>query len=324
MVVLTYSEDNKLRLELLKIGRELADGLMTELTAVNINGGDEVNKLLLAHGADKVVDIVDTENEKLDKFKVEEYSDVLCSIIDDAELHPEIVLIGSTKSGKELAPRVAGRLKAGCAIDSVNLRLDDTTKNLIVERTVYGGNGVATYAYKTKPQIATIASKVYEIPEKDDSRAGEVIKKEVEIPEYSTKIVDIVEKETGGVNLEDAEVIISGGRGVKNKEDFKFIEELAGVLGAEVGCSRPIAADLKWLPENRWVGLSGRKVKPKLYITCGISGRIEHIAGIRDSGIIVAINNDPDASIFNACDYGLVGDLYKILPALTEAFKKDR
>ncbi|MEA3457372.1 MAG: electron transfer flavoprotein subunit alpha/FixB family protein, partial [Candidatus Thermoplasmatota archaeon] len=157
---------------------------------------------------------------------------------------------------------------------------------------------------------------------KDDKRKGDIVKKKIETEKSSSKVLKVQEAKTEGVDVEDAEIIVSCGRGFKSKEDIKLADELADVLkGRTIGCSRPIAADLKWMSEDHWIGLSGHKVKPKLYIATGISGQIQHIAGMRDSGVIVAINKDADALIFRSADYGIVGDLYEVLPKLTAAIK---
>jgi electron transfer flavoprotein alpha subunit len=160
------------------------------------------------------------------------------------------------------------------------------------------------------------------LPE-NEAHKGDIIKKKVEVEKSTSKIVKVHEMKSEGVSVEDAEIIVSCGRGFKKKEDIELVSNLAEALkGRTVGCSRPIAADLKWLSEDHWIGLSGHKVKPKLYIACGISGQIQHIAGMRDSGVIVAINKDPEALIFKSADYGIVGDLYQILPKLTSAIKE--
>jgi len=312
-MVLVYSDDHKLTLELLNKGSELARELNKSLTAVII-GKDEFSKDYIAHGADKVV-IAETE---LNQFKAEEYTDILEGVI--KETGSETILISSNKNGKELASRLAAKFKAGCITDCTNVYLKD--KKLTAERIVYSGNAVAVEQFNTIPQIVTIPSKVFDPLPKDEKHKGEVIKKKIDVQKSSSKILKVQEMKTEGVNVEDAEIIVSCGRGLKNKEDIKLVSELADVLkGRTVGCSRPIAADLKWLSEDHWIGLSGHKVKPKLYIAAGISGQIQHIAGMRDSGVIVAINKDPEALIFKSADYGIVGDLYEVLPKLTDAIK---
>jgi electron transfer flavoprotein alpha subunit len=312
-MVLVYSDNKNLMLELLNKGSELAKELNKSLTAVII-GKDEFSKDYIAHGADKVV-VAETD---IDQFKAEEYTDIIEGIV--KEDGSEIILIGSNKNGKELAPRLAAKFETGCITDCTNVYLKD--KKLTAERIVYSGNAVAVEQFNTTPQIVTVPSKVFDPLPKDDKHKGEVVKKKIDVEKSSSKILKVQEMKTEGTNVEDAEIIVSCGRGFKDKNDIKLINDLAEVLkGRTVGCSRPIAADLKWLSEDHWIGLSGHKVKPKLYIAAGISGQIQHIAGMRDSGVIVAINKDPEALIFKSADYGIVGDLYEILPKLTDAIK---
>ena len=312
-MVLVYSDNKNLMLELLNKGSELAKELNKSLTAVII-GKDDFSKEYIAHGADKVV-VAETD---LDQFKAEECTDIIEGIV--KEDGSEIILIGSNKNGKELAPRLAAKFETGCITDCTNVYLKD--KKLTAERIVYSGNAVAVEQFNTTPQIVTVPSKVFDPLPKDDKHKGEVVKKKIDVEKSSSKILKVQEMKTEGANVEDAEIIVSCGRGFKDKNDIKMISDLAEVLkGRTVGCSRPIAADLKWLSEDHWIGLSGHKVKPKLYIAAGISGQIQHIAGMRDSGVIVAINKDPEALIFKSADYGIVGDLYEILPKLTDAIK---
>ncbi len=312
-MVLVYSDNKNLMLELLNKGNELAKELNKSLTAVII-GKDEFSKDYIAHGADKVV-VAETD---IDQFKAEEYTDIIEGIV--KEDGSEIILIGSNKNGKELAPRLAAKFETGCVTDCTNVYLRD--KKLTAERIVYSGNAVAVEQFNTTPQIVTVPSKVFDPLPKDDKHKGEVVKKKIDVEKSSSKILKVQEMKTEEANVEDAEIIVSCGRGFKDKNDIKMISDLAEALkGRTVGCSRPIAADLKWLSEDHWIGLSGHKVKPKLYIAAGISGQIQHIAGMRDSGVIVAINKDPEALIFKSADYGIVGDLYEILPKLTDAIK---
>jgi len=314
-MVLVYSDDKKITLELLSKGSELAKKLGKKQTAAIIGKADDaLAKEYIAHGADKVF-IAETD---LDSFKAEEYAGLLENVI--KETGTETILIGSNKNGKELASRLAAKLDAGCVTDCINLYLKD--KKLTVERVVYSGNAIAVEQFTEKPNIATIPSKVFDPLLKDDKRTGDIVKKKFDMEKSASKIVKVQEMKTEGVSVEDAEIIVSCGRGFKDKSDIKLVNELADVLkGKTVGCSRPLAADLKWMSEDHWIGLSGHKVKPKLYIAAGISGQIQHIAGMRDSGIIVAINKDPEALIFKSADYGIVGDLYDVLPKLTDAIK---
>lgn len=315
-MVLVYSDDKNITFELLGKGSELTKEIGTKLTGVIIGKSDEnLAKEYIAYGADNVF-IAETE---LDNFKPEEYANIFENII--KENNTNTILIGSNKNGKELASRLAGKLNAGCIIDSINIKVKD--KNLIAERVVYSGNAIAVEHFNSKPNIITIPPRVFEPLKKDDKRTGEITKKKYDIEKSKSKILKTQDMKTGDVNVEEAEIIVSCGRGFKKKEDIKLVDELATVLkGRTVGCSRPIAADLKWLSEDHWIGLSGHKVKPKLYIAAGISGQIQHIAGMRDSGIIVAINKDPEALIFKSADYGIVGDLYEVIPKLTNAVKE--
>jgi len=312
--VMVFSDKYDLALEILGKAREIADKLQTELTAVLI--GHVVQKKadeMIKYGADKVY-VVD--NHGLERFQPEAYLGVLHHLA--VSLKPEIILIGSTKNGKPLAARLATRLGTGCVPDCAKLSLDEQ-KRLVGERMTYGGNAMAKLTFKMKPQIATVPARAFEKPEPKD-RKGQVIKLEVKMEEPKTEIVETKPLETSNVRIEEAEVIVSCGRGLEKKEDKVLLEELSTVLCGQVGCSRPLAEDRKWFSE--WVGLSGHKVRPKLYIACGISGVIQHVAGIRDSKVIVAINKDPEAPIFEIADYGVVGNLYEILPALKESIKK--
>jgi len=315
-MVLVYSDNKNITIEMLSKAVELAKEQKKKTTAVIIGQADEkLAKEYISYGADQVY-ISETD---IKDFKAEEYADILSKII--KEIKSETILIGSNKNGKELSARLGGLLDAGCVVDSNNIYLKNN--KLIAERVVYSGNAIAINQFNKTPAIITIPSKAFDPIKKDESRKGEIVKKKIDAEKSASKIVKITEMKTAGVNVEDAEIIVSCGRGFKNKEDIKLVQELADVLkGKTVGCSRPIAADMKWLPEEHWIGLSGHKVKPKLYIAAGISGQIQHIAGMRDSGVIVAINKDPDALIFKSADYGIVGDLYEILPKLTTAVKE--
>jgi len=312
--VWVFSENYDLTLEMLGKGRKIADTLKTELVAVLVGSNvQEKANDLIKYGADKVY-LVD--NPALERFQAEAYLSVLHNLT--ANYKPDILLIGSTKNGKPFAARLATRLETGCIPDCSRLSVDEKGR-LIGERITYGGNAVAKVTSRSKPQIATVPARAFEKPEPQD-RSGEVTKLDVQIEEPKTEVVETKPLETSSVNIEEAKVIVSCGRGLEKKEDKILLEDLAKILNGQVGNSRPLAEDRKWFTE--WVGLSGHKVKPKLYVACGISGVIQHVAGIRDSKIIVAINNDPEAPIFEVGDYGVVGDLYEILPALTEALKK--
>jgi electron transfer flavoprotein alpha subunit len=312
--VWVFSEKPDLFLEILGKARELADRLQAELAAVLIGSNiQEKAGELIRYGADKVYLI---DSPTFERFQAEAYLSVLHNLA--LNYRPEIILIGSTKNGKPIAARLATRLNVGCIPDCARLNVDDQ-KRLIGERMTYGGNATATITFRTKPQIATVPARAFEKPESKD-HDGQLIRLDMKTEEPKTEVVETRPLETSSVRIEEAEVIISCGRGLEKKEDKVLLDELATVLCGQVGCSRPLAEDRKWFPE--WVGLSGHKVRPKLYIACGISGVIQHVAGIRDSKVIVAINKDEQAPIFEIADYGIVGDLYEILPALREALRK--
>jgi electron transfer flavoprotein alpha subunit len=314
-MVMTYSDDKKLALELVTLGKKLAPQLSGKVYAVTINQPETVVKDLAAHGAD----IVHEMTTNIPQFKAEEYANLLRDLI--TEHKPDVVLIGSNKNGKELAGRLAGLLNTGCIMDATTVTAQG--RIITAERTVYSGTGIAVEQFTTTPAVVTIPPRAAEPLPKNEHHHVEIMKKQVTLKEYPSKIQSVHEATSEGVNVEDAEIIVSCGRGLKNKTDIQLVSDLATALkGKTVGCSRPIAADLKWLSDDHWIGLSGHKVKPKLYVACGISGQIQHIAGMRDSGVVVAINKDPDALIFKSADYGIVGDLYQVLPKLTTAIKE--
>jgi len=295
-------------------GRELADTLQTELAAIVIgNNMQEKANELVKYGADEVYLI---DNPALERFQAEAYLGIIQNLA--ANYHPEILLIGSTRNGKPLAARLATRLDAGCVPDCTRLSVDEN-RRLIGERITYGGNAIAKVTFKSTPQIATVPSRAFEKPEKKD-RNGQVVKLDFKIEQPKTEVMERKPLETSSVRIEEAQYIVSAGRGLEKKDDIVLLEDLAKALGGQVGCSRPLVEDRKWFTD--WIGLSGHKVKPKLYIACGVSGVIQHVAGIRDSKIIVAINKDAEAPIFEVADYGVVGDLYQVVPALKDALKK--
>ena len=318
--VWVFSERMDVTLELLRKGRELADDLGASLCAFVLGTALEHEADTFAsHGADKVFLV---ENQALQNILPEPFAEALGKLA--AQYGPEILLIGSTRRGKDIAARVAARLETGVITDCVALSLDGEKRLLVADRPSYGGILVSTEICTTRPQIATVPPRVFEPAAPRQGQRGEVIRTDVDLTPPKTRVVQVASKEVRGVALEDANVIVSAGRGVVKKEDLRILQELASVLGGEVGCSSPLAEDLKWLPLERLVGLTGRKVKPKLYVACGISGQVQHITGMRGSRTVVAINTDPEAPIFQQSDYCVRGDLYEIVPLLTEAFRKIR
>jgi electron transfer flavoprotein alpha subunit/NAD-dependent dihydropyrimidine dehydrogenase PreA subunit len=307
--------------ELLGEGRRLADKLGVDLAAVLLgNDVTDLTQRLLTHGADKVYL---AQDPVLSHYRTGPYTDVLAGMINQHK--PEIVLISATPQGRDLAPRVAARLSAGLTADCTGLDIDDNDRLLVQTRPAFGGNLMATIVCReARPQMATVRPGVMKALPRDESRTGDVIEVPVHLDERSVlaKIVEITQQETDGqVNLQDAEIIVSGGRGLGKPENFALIRELAEALGGAVGASRA-AVDAGWIPAYHQVGQTGRTVQPKLYIACGISGAVQHMAGMASSDVIIAINKDPSAPIFNAATYGIIGNLFEILPPLTKKLRE--
>lgn len=309
--------------ELIGEGRRLADKRDTDVSCVLM--GHEIGHLAdraAGYGADRVF-LVD--HPALERYRTQPFTDVLTGLINRNK--PEIVLIGATSMGRDLASRVAARIKAGLTADCTELSINDETGLLEQTRPAFGGNVMATILCEfTRPQMATVRPKVMKPLEFDDSREAEVIEVPVQINEKSiaTKILEVVKDESGSdVNLTEADIIVSGGRGLGDPKHFALIEELADTIGGAVGASRA-TVDAGWIPATHQVGQTGKTVHPKLYIACGISGAVQHLAGMSSSDCIVAVNKDPDAPIFNVAHYGIVGDLFEVVPAMIEAFKQRR
>lgn len=306
--------------ELLGEGRKLADALGCKLCGMIFGEKvDDFVKETIAYGAEKVYV---TESPVLMQYRTDPYACAAVNLI--RKYKPEIVIFGATTQGRDFAGTVATTLETGLTADCTGLDIDPETKYLKQTRPAFGGNIMATILdYPNyRPQMATVRPKVFPMPPRDDSRKGEVIREPLPMTEEQvrTKILEFI-KGAETVNLVDAEIILSGGRGVGSAEGFKVIREVAKVLGAAVGASRA-AVDSGWIPYEHQVGQTGRTVRPKIYIACGISGSIQHQAGMKTSDIIVAINKDAEAPIFKIATYGVVGDLFTILPMLKEEFKK--
>ncbi|NLB54915.1 MAG: electron transfer flavoprotein subunit alpha [Lentisphaerae bacterium] len=306
--------------ELLGEGRKLADSLNMKLCAVLLGHNvEDLSKQLVSRGADRVY-LVD--KPELAYFQDERYA---AALIDMAQKHkPAIILCGATAVGRSLVSRVAITINAGLTADCTGLDIDPETGNLLQTRPAFGGNIMATIiSPNNRPQMATVRNKVMKEAEIDESRTGETVIHEIAeaILKARTKRLEFIEETESTVNLSDANIIVSGGRGLQNPENFAVVRELAEVLGAGVGASRA-AVDSGWIPYSHQVGQTGKTVCPKIYIACGISGQIQHLAGMSSSDIIVAINKDPEAPIFNFATYGIVGDLFQVLPMLTREFKR--
>ncbi len=311
----------KVSLELLGEGRRIADKLNTDVTAVIL--GKDIkceSNLLCAYGADKVIVV---EDKRLDIYTTEPYTKVLSNLINERK--PEVVLIGASSLGRDLAPRVSARIHTGLTADCTLLEVEEDTRNLLMTRPAFGGNIMATIICPDhRPQMATVRGGVMKTIEKDESRTCEIIEVASNLvdEDVNIEILEIVKEEKQTVNIDDAKILVSGGRGVGNTKDkFDKLEELASVLGGSVSGSRA-SVDAGTIEQSRQVGQTGKTVRPELYIACGISGAIQHVAGMEESELIVAINKNADAPIFEVADVGIVGDLHKVVPELIEELKE--
>ncbi|MDF2530744.1 MAG: Electron transfer flavoprotein alpha subunit-like protein [Clostridia bacterium] len=326
----TIAEQSKGKLrdvsfELLSRGRKLADKMDTKLCSVLLgnNVTDETLQELIYRGADEVYYI---EDIRLENFIVETYSKVLSDLI--KEYHPHSILAAATSSGRTLMPHVAIHVKTGLTADCTELDIEEGTNNLLQTRPAIGGNIMATIKTpEHRPQMATVRPKSSRPLPLDKSRVGKIIRVALkdELVDTRVKMVGFRKDVEEFVNIEEAEVVVSGGKGMKKQENFVLLRDLAKHFDGVLGASRD-AVDRGWLPYPHQVGLSGKTVSPKLYICAGISGSIQHLAGIKTSEYIVAINQDPDANIFQLADFGIVGNLFEVIPKLNarlEAYKKE-
>ncbi|MCR5626853.1 MAG: electron transfer flavoprotein subunit alpha/FixB family protein [Lachnospiraceae bacterium] len=329
--------DNKISsiaLELLGEGKKLAADLDTkEVTAVLIGSGVKgLADELAAYGADKVIVVDDPE---LKEYRTEPYTHALASVIN--EYKPEIMLVGATAIGRDLGPRVSAHIHTGLTADCTSLDIGDFPlnpipgkeqlhKQLLMTRPAFGGNTIATIACPHhRPQMATVRPGVMQKAAPDKSKKAEIIEFN---PGFTpdnkyVEILEVVKAVSNVANIMDAKILVSGGRGVGSPENFKLLDDLAEAIGGTVSCSRAVV-DAGWKPKDMQVGQTGKTVRPKVYFAIGISGAIQHVAGMEESDLIVAINKDEEAPIFDVADYGIVGDLNKILPDLTEKIKEAR
>ncbi|MDV9720807.1 electron transfer flavoprotein subunit alpha/FixB family protein [Clostridioides difficile] len=311
---------NPVTIELIGEGRKLADQLGKEFAVVI--AGYEVEKEvkeLLHYSVDKVYYINDP---LLKDFTTDGYAISIANLIERKK--PEVVLVGATSIGRDIAPRIAGKVGTGLTADCTKLEIDSTDNKLLQTRPAFGGNLMATIVCpKNRPQMSTVRPGVMAKAVRNESETGilEVVTPELTEKMIRTRLVEILPQEKKSVNLTDARIIVSGGRGLKKAEGFELIKELADKLGAEIGASRA-AVDSGWIEHSHQVGQTGTTVRPELYIACGISGAIQHLAGMSDSKYIVAINKDAKAPIFSICDYGIVGDLYEIIPEMIESLNR--
>ncbi|MBA7507364.1 Caffeyl-CoA reductase-Etf complex subunit CarE [subsurface metagenome] len=319
--VFAEQRDGKLKsvaYELLSKGRQLADTLNTELCAACFGHGIDDVEQLIAYGADRVYL---ADNPALAYPQEDLYVKQLVELIQ--QYKPEIVIAGATPLGRSFIPRVAAILGTGLTADCTGLEIDLNRRLLLQTRPTFGGNIMATIICQAKrPQMSTVRPRVFKKHKPAKGRKGQIIKVDFDSEAITsrTKLLNFVEDLTERVKLEDADIIVSGGRGLGKAENFQLLEELARVTGAALGSSRP-PVDEGWIPYSHQVGQTGKTVCPKLYIACGISGAVQHLAGMQTSDTIVAINNDPNAPIFEVATFGIVGDLFKVVPMLIDKLK---
>ncbi len=305
--------------ELLNAAKPLAQQKGCALVAVVIGKDIEgVAKDAICYGADSAIVVDGPEYEY---YTTDAFAKALTALVE--KYKPETLMLGATNNGRDLGPRVSCRLKTGLTADCTAIGIDEETGHIAWTRPTFGGNLMAVIMCpEHRPQMGTVRPGVFKKGVYEEGRTGEVIKEEIHTAkeEIRTTLVERVSEVAEAVNLEEAEIIVSGGRGMGSAENFKLLEELAAELGATVGCSRAVV-DAGWMPHAHQVGQSGKTVAPKLYFAIGISGAIQHLAGISGSDTVIAVNKDPDAPIFEVADYGIVGNLNEVVPALTEAFR---
>ena len=314
MEILIFSDVDDGAFELLSWGSKIKGSLNAKLSAVVLGkGAKEKATDYFAYGADK---FYWNENAAFNDFYADVYADALVQI---ANAHnPDVILVGSSRRGKELAARLAQKLNAGCITDATGMEVKGN--DLVVYRYTLGGNTVASETLKTAKKVVSVLPKAFEKAAKIVGQ-GEAIEVAVTPKEPKVKIVEKKGKAGDVVSLEDAQTLVCIGRGLNKKEDLQMVNNLAKALNAEIGCTRPLSHEWQWLSEQREVGLSGKKCKPRLCVELGISGQIQHTVGVRDSKIIVSINKDKTAPIFEMSDYGIIGDIYEVVPKLTEKLR---
>lgn len=303
----------KVSLELLGEGRKIADKLGVKLTALLLGSGiKDLGKGLRNHGADEVL-VVD--NKELEHYTTDGYTKVICDLVNKRK--PGILFIGATFIGRDLGPRVAARLETGLTADCTSLDVDITNGNLLATRPAFGGNLMATIVCPDhRPQMATVRPGVFEKLEEEEKEGGvEEIQINLSSEDIRTKVLEIVKENKEIVDISEANFIVAGGRGMGSQENFKLLYELAEALGGVVAASRA-AVDKGWLDKAYQVGQTGKTVRPNIYIACGISGAIQHVAGMQDSDLIIAVNKDESAPIMKIADYGIVGDIVKVIPQM--------
>ena len=313
-------ELQKVSTELIGKARELADDLGQEVYAILL--GENVKAkadVLIHHGADKVI-VVD--HPLLKEYVTEPYAKSIYAIVQKYD--PEIVLFGATSIGRDLAPRLAARIHTGLTADCTGLAIDEETRLLRMTRPAFGGNLMATIVCQNfRPQMATVRPGVMTPMENDNNRKGEVIMEDVGLTDadMNVKIIEVAKEEKKKLDITEARILVSGGRGLGGPEGFDLLAELAEAMEGEISSSRA-SVDAGWIEKARQVGQTGKTVRPDIYFALGISGAIQHLAGMEESGLIIAINKSDSAPIFDVADLGIVGDLHKVLPKLIEQYKK--
>jgi len=309
----------RVSLELLGKGRELAEKLGVVLTAFLLGESvEDTAKELIFFGADEVIV---ADHPLLKDYRTELYTDIISEQV--IARKPEVLIVGASPIGRDLAPRLSFRLNAGCTADCTGLDIDEENRLFVSTRPAFGGNVMATIICpEHRPQMSTVRPGVMALPEKDDSREGQIIDLELQLDEDAckVKILESVKGASEGVNIQDAERIVAVGMGAGDKETFDMIKELAELLDGEVGATR-FAVEAGWVSHDRQIGQTGKTVRPELYVGCGISGAVQHTAGMSASKTIIAINKDPNAEVFKIADYGIVGDVRKVVPAIISELK---
>jgi electron transfer flavoprotein alpha subunit len=310
--ILACSETSEGTSELLTKGREVSKALSIELAAVVFGKSESDCQPYFEYGAQKAILVPQDSVRRLD---AETYANVLFEI--SKESGPDILLLRSSRLGKETAGRVAQKLQAGCITDAIGLEMKGT--DLVVNRYALGGNTISSEIIKSPKKVISFMPRTFEAQKAPGQ--GKVVKPDLKFPKTRVELVELRKKIGEAVNIESAETLVCVGKGVAKKEDLEMVKELASLLRGELGCTRALSSDYHWISEDRMVGISGKRCKPKLDVSIGLSGQIQHTVGIMTSKLIVAINKDKEAPIFKMADYGVVGDLYQVVPKLVEKIK---
>jgi electron transfer flavoprotein alpha subunit len=308
------SENRERALELLNIGRQLAAKMGTRVSALLYQDREEVQDYI-SHGADEVM--------LLPPLSSDQSPDIYIPVIieETKKGNPDLIILPATARGKDMAARIAARLDVGLCSSCITLNFDDASKSLVMERLAYGGVAVQKVICAARPAMASIPPRTFEKAVPDEGRQGQI--RELPAPAPSAaKILERKVKERAAKDISEARAVVCVGRGIDKKEGLALARQLADVLGGEIGCTRPIAEEFHWLPEEVCIGLSGVQVKPDIYLGIGVSGQVQHVTGIRNARVIAAVNKDENAPIFKVADFGIIGDLYDVVPKLVNELKK--